>query len=255
MIRKMSKILLALLLLSINSTLTASVNDSLFNLGNSYYENGKYEVAAETYMKILQKGYTSGELLYNIANSYFRSNKIGKARLYYEKALLQSPRDNAIRANLAYTESLLTDKFEEVPVFFLKRWGEGLRMAIAPKTWSILALGVFFVSFVLLVIFLFSKSMSIKKASFFPGVILFFISIICLLFSFSASNHLKNSGTAIITAPSVIVKSAPQNSGKDLFIIHEGTKVWLGNKSGDFQEIKVSDGRIGWLLLDEMEKI
>jgi tetratricopeptide (TPR) repeat protein len=253
--RKMSRIIFAILLLSANFLLKASVNDSLFSLGNAYYEEGKYEAAAETYLKVLQEGYASGELLYNIGNSYFRSNKIGKARLYYEKALLYSPRDKAIKANLAYTETLLTDRFEELPVFFLKEWGQGLRMALAPRTWSVSALGIFFVSFILLVVFLFSKSMRIKKASFFSGVILFFISIIFLLFSFSASNHLKNSGTAIITASSVIVKSAPQNNGKDLFIIHEGTKVWLGDKSGNFQEIKVSDGRIGWLLLDEMEKI
>ena len=229
--------------------------DSLFSAANNLYSEEKYEDAAVTYEEILKTGYTSSEVLFNLGNSWFRSNKLGKARLYYEKALLLSPRDKAIRANLAYTETLLPDKFEEVPVFFLRKWIISLRNIIAPNTWSILALSVFFISFVFLVTFLFSKKIAIKKVTFYIGITFFFVSLVCLLFAFAASNHLHNSGTAILTEPFVTVKSAPRESGKDLFIIHEGAKVWLETKAGEWQEVRIADGRIGWLQSSAIERI
>lgn len=245
----------AFILAMFSAVLEAANQDSLFAVANNLYAEENYEAAAETYYEILKTGVTSPELFFNLGNAWFRSNRLGNARLYYEKALLLSPRDKAIKANLAYTESLLIDKFEEVPVFFLREWIISLRKSMAPKTWSVLSLGIFFVSFVLLVIFLFAKRMTVKKMVFYPGVTLFFLSIICLFFSFSASKFLRNSGTAILTVPSGIVKSAPRESGKDLFIIHEGAKVWLENKTGDWQEIRISDGRIGWLPSASIEKI
>ena len=229
--------------------------DSLFERANYLYAEEKYEEAAQTYLDIIKQGYTSYEVLYNLGNSYFRSNKFGKARLFYEKALLLSPGDPSVGNNLALTESLLRDQFDEVPVFFLRTWIISIRKFFTPGTWSVLTISVFSVSFILLVFFLFSKRVNIKKLSFFSGIILFFVSVIFMAFAFASSKYLHNSGTAIITVPSVIVKSAPRESGKELFIIHEGAKVWLENNSGDWQEIKSSDGRIGWLPSSSIEKI
>ena len=229
--------------------------DSLFQLGNEYYQEEKYELATETYLEILNSGYTSPEVLFNLGNSYFKSNKPGKARLYYEKAILLAPQDPAIKANLDFTEKFLPDKFEEVPVFFLRKWIINIRNSLVPESWSILSLSIFFVSFVLLVVFLFAKNISLKRNTFFTGIGLFFISIICLIFAYSSSKFSHNSGSAILTVPSAVVKSAPRDSGKDLFIIHEGTKVWLENETGEWLEIKVSDGRIGWLHESALEKI
>ncbi len=229
--------------------------DSVFQSANAYYQEGKYEEATASYLEIINSGYSSSELFYNLGNAYFRSNKTGKARLYYEKALLLSPQDPSIKANLDYIENFLPDKFEEVPVFFLRKWIINLRESLAPDNWAILSLIIFTVSFVLMVVFLFTKKISLKKNTFFSGISLFAISIICLIFAYSASENLRNSNSAVLTVPSTVVKSAPRDSGKDLFIIHEGTKVWLEESTGEWQEIKVSDGRIGWLPSVAVEKI
>src|SRR5690606_34875555 len=104
--------------------------------------------AMETYLQVLNSRVSSAEVYFNLGNACFRSNKYGKARLYYEKALLISPRDPAIKANLAFTETLLTDKFEQVPVFFLRKWMIILRNSMHPNTWAVLSVLIFFVAFV-----------------------------------------------------------------------------------------------------------
>lgn len=55
--------------------------------------------------------------------------------------------------------------------------------------------------------------------------------------------------------PSVTVKSSPDVSGTDLFVIHEGTKIWIQDKIGSWKQIKLSDGSKGWLKDEEIEKI
>ena len=246
---------LILIILALSSSIKGINNDSLFLQANTLFQEGKYEEAQDVYLEILNAGYYSTEVYFNLGNAYFRSNKPGKARLFYEKALLLSPRDQAVKTNLAFTETLLQDKFEEIPVFFLRQWIIDLRKSLHPDPWSILALILFTLAFVFLVIFLFSKSINLRKYGFYSGITLFFLSIICLIFAYSSSRYLKNSGTAILTAPSVIVRSAPGNTAKELFIIHEGAKVWLENSLGEWQEIKLSDGRIGWLPSQAIEKI
>jgi len=52
---------------------------------------------------------------------------------------------------------------------------------------------------------------------------------------------------AIIFAPSVYVKSAPDTQSKDLFILHAGTKVELANELDDWHKVHLPDGKQGWV--------
>ena len=55
-------------------------------------------------------------------------------------------------------------------------------------------------------------------------------------------------------APVSSVKSSP-SSGKDLFVIHEGTKVKILDNVGDWQNISLADGRQGWIETSAIEII
>ena len=56
-------------------------------------------------------------------------------------------------------------------------------------------------------------------------------------------------------APSVVVRSSPSESGTELFILHEGTKVEISEEVSGWQNIRVIDGREGWILEEELEAI
>jgi len=53
----------------------------------------------------------------------------------------------------------------------------------------------------------------------------------------------------------VTVKSSPDKSGTDLFQLHEGTKVTVKSTLGNWYEIKVGSGNVGWLEQSNVEKI
>jgi hypothetical protein len=51
-----------------------------------------------------------------------------------------------------------------------------------------------------------------------------------------------DSRQAVIFSPSVNGKSSPDDSGTDLFVLHEGSKVSIEDEVGEWYEIKLSDG-------------
>ncbi|MFW5916295.1 MAG: SH3 domain-containing protein [Bacteroidota bacterium] len=64
-----------------------------------------------------------------------------------------------------------------------------------------------------------------------------------------------NSEQAIVFESKVNVKSSPAESGTDLFVIHEGTKVFIEDDMGEWYEIELSDGSQGWLQKKTVEPI
>jgi hypothetical protein len=71
------------------------------------------------------------------------------------------------------------------------------------------------------------------------------IFVVSLSFSISQKNQIAKHNHAIIFAPVVSAKSSPDDSGKDLFILHAGTKVETGRIVGDWCEVKIADGNKG----------
>ena len=71
-------------------------------------------------------------------------------------------------------------------------------------------------------------------------------------FSFSSRNRnlVLHNKHAIIFSPLVNGKSSPDDSGTNLFILHEGTKVSVEDQVGTWYEIRLSDGNKGWVQSD-----
>ena len=61
---------------------------------------------------------------------------------------------------------------------------------------------------------------------------------------------------AIVMRPVSSVKSSPSaESAKDLFILHEGTRVKILDNVSGFSNIQLADGRQGWIPSAEIEII
>jgi tetratricopeptide (TPR) repeat protein len=229
--------------------------DSLFTLGNEYYQSGDYEKAIATYLKVDSIGLYSPELYFNLGNAYFRSNKLGKARIYLERAALANPSDEDYIANLDYLKSMLTDKFNEVPELFLKTWLRDLVNFMNTDGWLKLSLIFFLICLSGVVLYLFFYNAVLRKAGFFGGILFLLLSIVALLFSIKQNQRQFHTHHAIIMEGSQSVRSAPRESGKDLFLLHEGSKVKLEKEVDEWVEIRVSDGRKGWIPIKAVEEI
>ena len=251
----MKKLLFLIFSVSTVLYVNAQEADSLFQKGNDLYAKGLYQDAIEIYENIISLGYESPELYLNTGNSYYKQNVIARAILNYEKALMLAPNNNDVKYNLELANRLVIDKIEVLPTFFMKVWIKSIRNLFPSDLWAIMSISAFVIALVFISIFLYSRSFSLKKISFWLGFFIIIISAISFVFSNQQKQKILSGNTAIVMSPSVTVKSSPDNSGTDLFVIHEGTKVSIDDQISDWKEIRLSDGSKGWINAEDLELI
>jgi hypothetical protein len=122
--------------------------------------------------------------------------------------------------------------------------------------WARIALIALAVAIILALVYLFSGRMSLQKIGFFGALFLLIVFLLSNLFAFQQKHKLTHRTGAIITTTAASVKSTPSKNGTDLFILHEGTKVTITDGSmNDWKEIRVADGKEGWIETKEIEII
>lgn len=225
------------------------------NQANEMYAKGKYQLAAKQYEEILAIQGVAPELYYNLGNTYFKMNEIGRSILNYERALRLSPSFEDAQINLELAQQKVVDNINQSPTFFIGRWIDELIKLLTSNQWIVISFGLFLFCLVSVFMFIFGSSHQLRKTSFYFGVVLLIISIICLTFSGIQKNQMTNHSEAIIMSGVVTVKSSPDESGTDLFQLHEGTKVHIKSSLGGWSEIKLINGSIGWVELANLEKI
>lgn len=218
-----------------------------FAKANFYYNESKYDTALVIYEGILKDGFVSAPLLYNIGNTYFKMRNYPMAILNYEKALKLDPTDDDIRQNLIIANALITDKIEPLPVFFVTRWWRNLGNALTVNGWATVTLILLGIFLLLLFLYLTAHTSGGKKATFFLGIITILLLICSGIIALQKYQYLNERNEAIIMRPTITVKSSPSSTGVDLFVLHEGTKVTVLDKDGDWDKIKIADGSTGWL--------
>ena len=89
-----------------------------------------------------------------------------------------------------------------------------------------------------------------------PLIVALVLTVLCLSFAFWQRSDYRKADSAIVTRPVTTVQSSPgRDSAKDLFVLHEGTKVKLLDSVGSWRNIELADGRQGWLPSSDLEVI
>ena len=82
------------------------------------------------------------------------------------------------------------------------------------------------------------------------------LAVIAISFSVWQKNDYMKAEGAIVMRPVTSVKSSPSaEASKDLFILHEGTKVKIIDQVGSWNNIELADGRQGWIPSGDIETI
>jgi tetratricopeptide (TPR) repeat protein len=229
--------------------------DSLFRAANQLYQEGKYELALETYGEIILSGYESADLYYNMGNAAYRSNSIGYAILYFEKTLKLDPSHEDAANNLEFASRYRVDTFEEVPELFLRTWIRSFFLILPERSWSILALFLFVLIICTVLMYIYARKLGLKKLGFYVALISIFLFFLSFTGALRHHRSMVNPDSAIILSPSVVVRSTPSESGTELFILHEGTRVKIKEGVTGWQNIRVIDGREGWIPADDFGSI
>ena len=222
---------------------------------DSSYVNENYQQAVEQYEALLKEG-ASADLYYNLGNAYYRMDNITQAILNYERALLLSPGDADIRFNLQLARSKTVDKIVPQSEFFVTTWYRSLVNLFSVDGWAYVSLISLAVAIILALLYLFATPLWLRKMGFFGGALMVVAFLLANLFAWNQKQIVSHRNGAIIIQSAVPVKSTPAQNGTDLFILHEGTKVVVTDDSMDgWREIRVPDGKQGWIETAQMEII
>lgn len=229
-------------------------------------QQAQYEYQEKNYRKAIEileaeiknqikQGNVSPQLYYNLGNAYFRVNEFPQAILNYERAHLYDPGDRDTRHNIEYTQTKIEDKILTADNFFLKIWFKSIQNLLPSDTWALISIVSFILLICCLFLFLFSPILRLKKIGFYTGIVLLVCLIFSNIFSVNQKRKIENRNTAIVMAGSASVNSSPGGTSKELFILHAGTKVEITNIDGEWCEIEIANGSVGWIEKNMIEII
>ena len=151
---------------------------------------------------------------------------------------------------------VVQDDIDSVPEFFLRTWVRKVCHSLSSDMWTALFLVFLALALGMALVFILSGAAVWKKTGFFAGILSIVLSLSFLGFARMQWSEYRSEDSAVILRAVSPVKSAPgADSSKDLFILHEGTKVRILEKIGDWSNIRLQDGRQGWTQTSDLEVI
>ena len=233
-----------------------SYPDSLWKAGVEAYTQGDFASALQDWEEVRSAGLMSRELYYNLGNAYFKNGEIAPAILWYERALKLDPSDADVRHNLEYARSLTQDRIEEVPEIIFEQWGHALCYLMPSNSWAVFGLVFLAAAVAMALLFLLGSTPGRRRVGFFVGIVCFILSLNGWDFAQWQMREARAQDRAIVMRTVSSVKSSPSaESAKDLFILHEGTRVRVLDNVGSYTNIELGDGRQGWLPTADIEVI
>ena len=235
--------------------IVSAQNETIFEQANTLYNEGKYAESIDKYTAILKSGNHSAELYFNLGNANYKLNNIAPSIYYYEKALQLAPNDSDIKNNIAFARNMTIDAIDVVPESGFSKLIKRMTNTFSFDMWAKLAIILVFCFVLLFLNYYFAFSSLKKRLTFIGSLIALFLCCITLLFAFHKYDLEKNNKPAIIFAQESKIKSEPNLRSEESFRLHEGTKVQVLDTIGEWKKIKLSDGKTGWVLSENIKML
>jgi tetratricopeptide (TPR) repeat protein len=228
----------------------------LFEEGNRLYQQEEFQEAIAAYRAVLEAGWESAALHYNLANAHFKVGDLGRAILEWERALVLAPADPDAQANLELARSLTVDAVEPLPRFWLigavSWWVDliprGILIALVGSAWLALAAG--------LGVRILARADGGARWGARVAVAATVLVLVLGVNLLVRELDLGRPDRGVILADVVPVRSAPAaEDDLTLFEIHEGTRVRIDQRAGEWAEIVLDDGKVGWVQAEVFEVI
>lgn len=227
--------------------------DSLYQLGNRYYEAEQFQQAANTYER-LSRQVVHEDLYLNLGNAYFRMGELGHAIWAYEKGYDLSPRNGDLNYNLNFVRAQVRDRILPPDDFIFV----AVYRAIVEKL-TILDLmtlcGFLFMGLGAVYVIRINGLIAERFGGIINGVLLILI-ISTGWIMLDKYWDVSDDHEAIVIASAVDVRSSPIERGENVvFRIHEGTKVDINTTQAGWYEVILLDGKKGWIAAENVRTL
>jgi len=226
-----------------------------YNDGVESYNSGNYREAYDIWHSIYTSEGSSFELLFNLGNSCYKLNEISGAIKWYERARLVKPLDENINHNLELAKLRAIDRFNEIPEPFYKTWTNTIALLVRTNQWAVISLILFAVATLFLLVLFLRGAEDYGRIYLTVVIAAAILSLASFLLSVRSKNLTLNNNRAIVTSFEVEGMSAPGEGSGKLFLLHEGTIVVIAGKVGEWYEVRLPDGNIGWIKENSVEII
>lgn len=216
----------------------------LYNEGNALYRQGQYQEAREKYLQVAEGGVRDPGVYYNLGNACFKAGRLGEAILWYERALRLAPRDPDIRANLRFAEQHKQDREPAqggIGQWFLGIWLfptlDALSLALSFSLLLVCGLGIWW---------LWNRQ---RAGALWWWLFLTSSSLGALDGAWLGARLYGQAGVveAVVTAAQTTARSAPDEAHTAVFVVHEGTRVRLERREGEWVLVRLGAGLGGWV--------
>jgi len=228
---------------------------ALFEQGNAFYNEGKYEAAIAAYEKILEKEVHSAELYYNLGNAHYKLNHIAPSIFYYEKALQLKPNDKEIQNNANFARNMTIDAIDKVPEVGFKRLFNRLINTMTYNGWAVVAVCCVFIFVILFLLYRFASMSSRKRVAFVISSVALILAFISVFLAFQKKRLDLKDNPGIIFSQESRVNAEPNRRSEEAFRLHEGTKVQVLETLEDWKKIRIADGSTGWIPSEDVKML
>lgn len=218
-----------------------------FEDGNALYQKEKYNEAVTAYESVLASKKASAELYFNLGNAYYKLNKVAPAIYNYEKALVLKPNDKEILNNLEFAKKLTIDEIKETQKVGFEKMLRDFTGKYHYDTWAWISISFSGLFLLFFVGYYFSGTTLLKRFFFVGMFVIIVLIVISILSAVFEKSYYENERPAIVFAEMAEVKSEPRDAAPDAFMLHEGTKVMVMEKTRGWNKIELLDGSDGWI--------
>lgn len=231
-------------------TTNAQSPQQVFNKANSLYQNHSYDSAANLYKSLIDHGYKNTSLYYNAGNANYKAGHWGYAVYYFEKALQQSPGNEAIENNLQLARVKATDKIDQIPTLFFINWWHYFLNMHKPNGWIIGS-----IVFLWILVFILGWKIlkpPLPKPMKWAAIVATVLFCIYLAGAAGSWYQTTNHSYAIIVEGTESIRSAPDTNSGIILEAHEGLKVKLLDSLEGWKKIRLTNGTEGWIRSDNI---
>lgn len=241
----MKTLFAGLLALVFAGTVFAADVAAEFSAANKLYAEGKFTDAAAAYEKIFQTGGQSPVLLFNDANAEFKAGHLGLAIAAYRRAAQLSPRDDEIRANLAFVRNQV-----QGAIVRESRWQNWFSV-LTLNEGALLTAILFWLTLALLAARQLRPSLVPRLKT---ATRIFAVLTICSasVLGLQAANHFS-SATAVVIADNVTARSGPFDEAQSAFTVRDGAELRVLDRHDDWIQVGGGAGKTGWLPVKQVE--
>lgn len=223
-----------------------------YNTGNAHYRQGDYEKAIAAYEWVIAQGLQNAEVYYNLGNAHFKAGQLGRAILWYERALKRDPDDGDIRANLRFANAQKADRDAEDQADFATRLLRGIYGAFGLNFLTALVSLCFIGLCATGICWIFAPARNWLWGG---AMLLLGMGLLGSGSLLLAKIHQQGIAEAIVLVEEAVGRSGPGGDFLQVFVLHEGTKVVVERREGDYWLVRLVSGIGGWLHADALERI